>query len=223
MTILIVDADPSALAATARLVFDAGYHVVTAASFEDACTKLAYLKPDALIADIQLGPYNGLHLVFRARVAHPAIVAFVTHGVADRVLAADADAAGVVYLVKPLTSSGLLPLLRERLAGRPEATFSDLRQWPRKVTYRRWGANVGWGNAKVIDISYGGLRLEIIEGGEVPRFDADIVVVPDAGVALHTRCVWMKKLEAQKSWTGVAVDDQDPHAIEAWRRFVDRA
>jgi len=223
MTILIVDADPSALAATARIVFGAGYQVVTASSFEDACTKLAYVKPDALIANIQLGPYNGLHLVFRARVAHPAIVAFVTHAAADRVLAADADAAGVVYLVKPLTSLAVVPILRARLATRPDVIVSDLRQWPRKITYRRWGAHVGWGNAEVIDISYGGLRLEIVEAGEAPRFDADIVVVPDAGVALHTRCVWMKKLEAQKSWTGVAVDDQDPHAIEAWRRFVDRA
>jgi len=223
MTILIVDADPSALAATARLLFDSGYHVVTASSFEDACAKLGYLRPDAILADIQLGPYNGLHLVFRARVAHPAIAGFVTHAVADKVLAADADAAGVVYLVKPLKGSTFLPLLREELARRPETTFSDLRQWPRKVTYRRWGAHVGWGNAKVIDISYGGLRLEIIEDGQSPLFDADIVVVPDAGVALHTRCVWMKKLEAQKSWTGVAVDDRDPHAIEVWRRFVDRA
>jgi len=75
----------------------------------------------------------------------------------------------------------------------------------------------------VIDISYGGLRLEIAEPGKVPVSDSDVVMLPDAGVALHTHCVWMKRLEARKAWTGIALDDTDPRTVEAWRRFVDRA
>jgi DNA-binding response OmpR family regulator len=70
MTILIVDADPSSLATNARLVFDAGYHVVTATSFEDASAKLGYLRPgmSAMIASWRVTALRRGHPVRRSRV-----------------------------------------------------------------------------------------------------------------------------------------------------------
>ena len=46
-----------------------GYHVVTTTTFEDASAGLALTKPDAIIADIRLGAYNGLHLIYTSSCA----------------------------------------------------------------------------------------------------------------------------------------------------------
>ena len=170
-TILIVDRDPEALAFNVRILSGAGYRVVVATSFEEASSRLLASKPDVLIADIRLDAYNGLHLVFRARDEFPHIVALVTDSWLDPVLQADAAALGVVYLVKPLDADTLLPVLETRLRDRPDTPPLNFRRWPRKRTGHPYSAVVGTRQAKVVEISYGGLRLETALSQSFSRHD----------------------------------------------------
>jgi DNA-binding NtrC family response regulator len=115
--ILIVDDDPALLEALDRAFRDAGEDVVAHGSFEDARKALRTTSFDALITDVRLGAFNGLQLAVMARDAHPEIRLIVFSGFDDPVLRSDAEHIGAVYLVKPVTSSQLLEILR-RVPGR---------------------------------------------------------------------------------------------------------
>jgi DNA-binding response OmpR family regulator len=222
-TIFIVDPDPQTLASLARMLSDARYNVATATTFEDASAGLAQTKPDAIIADIRLGAYNGLHLIFRARGLFPDVVGIVTDASLDSVLQSEAAAANVAYLVKPLDRDDVLRLLDRRLRERPDPRPFNTRRWPRKRTEGTYPAVVGTSRAKVIEISYGGLRLETEGPVEAEVGSTQTVDLPAAGLAIHARRVWTRPLESGRSLSGVEIDDTNPVVIDAWRRFVDKS
>ncbi|HSL22770.1 MAG TPA: response regulator [Vicinamibacterales bacterium] len=113
--ILVVDDTPSTLGALAELLSVAGYDVVTAADFEHAKRELDQHPPDLLIVDIRLGPYNGLHLVVRERVAHPDRPVIITTGFPDPSILAEARKYGAEFLEKPIRTAELLALVRTLL------------------------------------------------------------------------------------------------------------
>ena len=50
---------------------EAGYGVTATADFQEAKRLLDAHGPDLLIADVRLGPFNGLHLVIRTHFRYP--------------------------------------------------------------------------------------------------------------------------------------------------------
>lgn len=62
-----LDASPDRLSA----LTDAGFRVVPVRGFLDARQVLGDLEPEAIVTDVHLGDYNGLHLVAIAQVEHP--------------------------------------------------------------------------------------------------------------------------------------------------------
>src|SRR6476619_5536155 len=84
-----------------------------AATFEEGIRALRVDTPDLLIADVRLGAFNGLQLLVSSPRSVPAIV--IT-GFADPVLESDARQHGADYVLKPVTPSVLLDMVRRRLA-----------------------------------------------------------------------------------------------------------
>ena len=67
----------------------------------------------AVVTAHRLGSHNGLHLVLRARVDRPAVLAVVTSTVRDPHLEAEAGVFGAVCLVAPWQDAArLLEVLR---------------------------------------------------------------------------------------------------------------
>lgn len=116
--VLIVDDTLATLGALAELLTHAGYDVVTAPDFEEAKKKIDAEAPDLLIVDIRLGPYNGLHLVVRERLAHPERPVIITTGFPDALLEAEARRYGAEFLEKPIRSADLIALVKKLLADR---------------------------------------------------------------------------------------------------------
>jgi DNA-binding NtrC family response regulator len=112
--VLIVDDDVSLLDALERAFRGAGENVTASSSFEEARQLLKNRTFDALVTDVRLGAFNGLQLAVMARDLHPEIQLIVFSGFDDPVLRSDAEQIGAVYLVKPVASSFLLDLLRQR-------------------------------------------------------------------------------------------------------------
>lgn len=116
--VLVVDGDTRDRTSTVLLLEAAGYQVRSARNFEDARAMLIAERPDLLITDLRLGPYNGLHLVLWGRTEHPEMASLVTSRVADPVLEAEARRQSAQFLLRPIADPQLLDAITS-LLGRP--------------------------------------------------------------------------------------------------------
>jgi len=107
-SVLVVDVDPEDLRSTVPLLRSAGYRVSTAAGFDEAKKQLSAEAPDLLITGVRLGSYNGLHLILRGRIDHPAMAAIVTTHFPDPVLEAEARRQHAEFLLRPVADGDLL-------------------------------------------------------------------------------------------------------------------
>jgi len=89
-----------------------GFRVVEAVDGVDACQKCWSQLPDLVIADLRLGGFNGLQLLLLSPQPIPTIIVTGFH---DEVLEAEARRAGADYVVKPISPSNLVTLVKERL------------------------------------------------------------------------------------------------------------
>ena len=217
--LLVVNTDPDSRAAMDRMLSTAGNMVTAVAEFDQAEERLVYAPPDLLITAVKLGSYNGIHLVLRAQADHPHTQAIVVHTEDDPVLAEEATSAGARYVTLPVDETRFVGLVNELLA---ESTLPQssrvVRRWPRKQVKLR--ARVGNNDANVVDVSYGGLRLEI---GTIdhPLSRLGAIDIPSLG-CLPVHPVWARGGGAVgRWWCGAEVDATDQHASDAWRRFVD--
>jgi DNA-binding NtrC family response regulator len=112
-SVLIVDDDLSLLDALERAFMEAGEDTVARGSFEEGRQALRDRRFDVLITDVRLGAFNGLQLAVLAKDLWPEIRLIVFSGFDDPVLRAEAEHVGATYLVKPVTSSKLLEMVRE--------------------------------------------------------------------------------------------------------------
>jgi two-component system response regulator YesN len=114
-SVLLVDDDLLLLDALERSFKSAEeLQVVASGSFPEARRTLRTSQFDVLITDVRLGEFNGLQLAHLAREKNPQVQIIVFSGFDDPVLRQEAERLGAVYLVKPVTSSYLVELIRTR-------------------------------------------------------------------------------------------------------------
>jgi FixJ family two-component response regulator len=100
---MIVDDDVELLNAVVELVQSWGLSVLSFDKFEAARAKLlGGVDADALLVDVRIGAFNGLHLVHLARKLNPTMAVVAMTGFDDPVLRAEAERAGATFLVKPV-------------------------------------------------------------------------------------------------------------------------
>lgn len=191
----------------------AGFSVMPVPTFLEARQVLADLEPQAIVTDVYLGDYNGLHLVAIAQVEHPRTTCLVV-GPRDAALQAESYHLGSRYLVEPVPAERLAAVLTELVAKpRPQ------RRWPRKRPARELATFVSGVEARIIDVSYGGAGIEFF-GADIPT-DALELTVPSTGLAVPVERVWAKRPgKAQPIACGLAL--RRDSAVDArWRSFVD--
>jgi hypothetical protein len=95
------------------------------------------------------------------------------------------------------------------------------RNWPRKRLPFSLQAEIAGHPASLMDVSYGGFRVEISESG-VPAPDSTFVLdVPEFGVRALATCMWVKPLAGSARWFGAALAEAELVAQGGWRAFVD--
>src|SRR6185503_20843619 len=112
--ILIVDDNTASRGELVKLLADAGFETLTAATVPDAMRVLSTAQPDLLITEIRLDTYNGLHLIAMAPRPIPAIV--IT-GYVDRAVEMDARRLGAEYLAKPVSPGEIYTTIHRTLAN----------------------------------------------------------------------------------------------------------
>lgn len=214
--ILVVDDDEATRAGLVKLLTEQGCDALTASSVPTAMQILADRQPDLLIVDIRLGDYNGLQLVAMAPKPIPAIV---MTGFADPSLEADARRLGADYLLKPVSPAALLALIARKLASASDQhALAPARRWPRKGVTAEVAIGIEPPPARVVDVSYGGVRLEVhaIAGAAPPI--AFRVTFPPAGVTVAVDVVWTRRRDDTTWVCGAAIAED---ALPRWRAVVD--
>ncbi|HTG90636.1 MAG TPA: response regulator [Vicinamibacterales bacterium] len=216
--VLVVTPHADSHARMERLLRKAGFETEHASTFEAARPRLTVTTPDVLISDVHLGEYNGLHLAIVGRDRRPALVAIVV-GPPDAVLAREATQHGATYLNEPTTDEALLAKLSMLLQE-----IGRHRRWPRKHVSETVAAECGASPARIVDLSYGGLRLEVEDGGtSAPQLGSGLRInLPDFGVSIDTALVWVERAPSGYLHCGAAVERLSPALTSAWRQVVDR-
>jgi ActR/RegA family two-component response regulator len=222
-TALVVEADLQHLAETVEVLGELGYAAVPAAGFDEGRRELLAIKElSLLVADVRLGAFNGLHLAFRARAHHPNVRVVIIDQSFDVTLEAETKRLGGVYLARPFAADVLALNI-----PRPDQPLVDVahgtsRRWPRRPVDGVVAA-VGPREARLSDVSYGGLCLEF------PGTDVDAslpstldVELKDLGLSLRMHPVWVRTTSLSPVWLcgGEVIATSSP-TMEQWREFVD--
>ncbi|HKY20631.1 MAG TPA: response regulator [Vicinamibacterales bacterium] len=214
--ILVVTTSPATSEAVVNLLKSQGYGVSSVCGFQAAVQALDAHAPEFLISDLRLGAFNALHLAIRHRQDHPRMQTIVLDCVHDPGIERDAVRQGALYLVEPIDASDLLDQISARLAqdGPP-------RRWPRRVPERALHADAAHERARIVDLSYGGVRLEAAEGVEFPpAFD---LFCAEMSAPVRVNTVWTRPASRGWTWCGAEVCEKDPVRLASWRRVVDSA
>jgi DNA-binding response OmpR family regulator len=215
--VLVVEDDRSARTGLLQLIAGEGYVALGAGTFEEGRHLLQTEHPDLLIADVRLGEFNGLQLIIGQETAPRTIV--VT-GFADPVLEADARRAGAYYLLKPIDLSRLLEIVHTELADQADAPHQPHRRWARKPIAGGLPAQIASTSARVLDISYGGLRLNLAAADNLLPASFD-VTLPKDELSVPVELIWQSRTNDGGLECGVALSVMSHSAMSAWHGLVD--
>jgi CheY-like chemotaxis protein len=218
--VLVVESDAPLRARLRKVLDKAGYDVLVTTTYQEGRRAFASETFDLVVTNLRLGEFNGLQLLIFSPHPVPAIVITAFH---DSLLAEEAKALGAAYLTVPFKPAEFLRAVREKLSGASTPVeFAQSRRWIRK--------NVGVGTipvriqdfpARILDISYGGVRLEVprVSSEELPPSFA--VTLPSADVSVNVDLVW-KAPAGDDAWMcGAVLADANSAATRAWCGVVD--
>lgn len=214
--ILVLDDDEHALAGIVEMLRDADYHVTAAATYDAAKRLLAVGSYDLLITDVRLRGFNGLHLVMQCRLDYPDMAVMIVTGYEDPMMELEAGRYQAKLFKKPIKPTDFLCAVSKCLAG-----VRRQRRWPRKRVIGGFRVTAAGRPAAVVDVCYGGLRLEMPTTAKLPpSFDVEV-----AGIGLHLEVqpVWSHPSEASGAVViGAALASDSTPAARTWRAIVDR-
>jgi DNA-binding response OmpR family regulator len=215
--ILIVEDHDATRQGLTSLLKSAGYVVLSAGTFADGRQLLAEEAPDLLIADVRLGEYNGLQLV--AAAPH-AVASIIVTGFPDPALGAEALKLGAHYITKPIVAETLLALVEETIvSARQRQLRGSTRRWDRKPVIGKVSAKVEQAQARIVDISYGGVKFEIERDQSLPP--SFRITVASPGLSIDADLVWGTR-SGDRHWVcGAAISSGNAAAVHDWARLVD--
>ena len=213
--VLVLEDDENALAGIVELLTESGYDVTGASAYEDAKRILSDTTYDLFVTDIRLRAYNGIHLVKKVREESPDTAIIIMTGYDEPLMQLEASRYSARFLKKPIKSSELLDAVRSSVSY-----LRRERRWPRKRVLGGFRVTAAGRPAAVVDVSYGGLCLEIPAAEAVPAlFDVEV-----SGLNLHLMVepVWSSARIPGALVCGAALASHSTPAARTWREIVDR-
>jgi CheY-like chemotaxis protein len=181
----------------------------------DALDIIEHDPPDLIITDIRLREFNGLYL---AAVNPLRIPVVIVTGYPDPGLEQEARNLGADFLLKPIRPSRLLTIIEQRL---PLTTggegFALARKWPRRRPTMDLPAQVDNTQVRVLDVSYGGMRLVGGRDANVLSEQAFSITFPTAALSVPVRVVWKSESPSDRLCGATVPEEWRP----SWRQLVD--
>ena len=214
--ILVLDDDEHALSGIVELLRDAAYVVTAAATYDAAKRLLGLGSYDLLISDVRLRGFNGINLVRQCAAEHPDMALMIITGFEEPMIEFEAARYGARFVRKPINPSQLLETVVQSLSK-----VRRQRRWTRKRVVEGFRVKAHGQPAAVVDVCYGGLRLQVANVNELPSsFDVEV-----GGIGLHLEvdCVWSyPSPDGQSVICGAALATDATPAARTWRAIVDR-
>ena len=213
--ILVLEDDDNALAGIVELLTECGYDVTPASAYEDAKRLLSTTTYDLFVTDIRLRSFNGINLVKKVREESPETAVVIMTGYDEPLMQLEASRYSAQFLKKPIKSAELLEAVRRSFGN-----VRRERRWPRKRVLGGFRVTAAGRPAAVVDVSYGGLCLEIPSTDAVPAlFDVEV-----SGLNLHlmVQPVWSSARVPGALLCGAALASDATPAARTWREIVDR-
>jgi DNA-binding response OmpR family regulator len=214
--ILVLDDDENALDGLVEMLRDADHQVAGVTSYEEAKQLLAAEPYDLLISDVRLRGFNGLNLVKKCRAEYPEMAVIIISGYEQPLMELEASRYQALFVQKPIRPLEFLATVATSLAG-----VRRQRRWPRKRVVGGFRVTAAGRPAAVVDVGYGGLRLEVPKGTELPASFA--VELSGIGLQLQVQPVWSCASDNSNSTMyGAALASDGTHEADTWRAIVDR-
>ena len=213
--ILVLDDDDNTLSGIVEMLLDTGHQVTGASTYEAAKQLLAVGTYDLFITDVRLRGYNGLHLVRQSHLEYPDMGVAIMTGYDEAMIELEAGRYGAAFIRKPISPKDLVATVERCLAA-----VRRERRWARKRVSGGFRVFANGRPAAVVDVSYGGLRLEMPAGETVPA-SIDVEV---SGIDLHlpVDIVWKTRTSEGVTQCGASLVDDVTPAARTWRAIVDR-
>ena len=213
--LVVEDHDATRMGLTALLT-NAGYVVLSAGTFHEGRRLLSADAPDLLIADVRLGEYNGLQLV---AAAPRAVASIIVTGFPDPALETEALKLGARYITKPIDTEALLAMVEETIASaQRRQSRGSTRRWDRKLVVAEVSAQVDRAQARIVDVSYGGVKFEIERDQSLPP--SFRITMPGPGLSIDADLVW-ETGSGHHRVCGAAISSANAAAVHDWARLVD--
>ena len=214
--ILVLDDDENALSGIVELLCEAEYQVTGATTYDAAKGLLAAESYDLFITDVRLRGYNGLNLVMKSRTEYPDMAVIIISGYEEPLMELEASRYHAVFVGKPLRPSVFLQTVAESLSG-----VRRERRWPRKRVVGGFRVTAAGKPAAVVDVSYGGLRLQVPKGTELTKsFPVELAGI---GLQFEVQAVWSCPSDnSNYTLCGAAIEMNQGAAANTWRAIVDR-
>ncbi len=214
--ILVLDDDENALSGIVELLRDATYVVTGADTYDAAKRLLAIGSYDLFISDVRLRGFNGIHLVRQSAADHPDMALVLISGYDEPMMEIEAARYGARFVRKPIGPEAFLAMCGECLSR-----VRRKRRWTRRRVIGGFRVKAQGHPAAVVDVSYGGVRLEVT--GPVQLADAFDVEVEGIDLRIEVETVWTRASADGRSVTcGAALATDSTPAARTWRVIVDR-
>ena len=213
--ILVLEDDANTLSGIVEMLQDAGHDVTGASTYDAAKGLLATATFDLFLTDVRLRGYNGLNLVRQSNLDFPDMSIAVMTGYDESLTAIEAGRYRAAFIRKPVSPDELLGTVNRCLAA-----VRRQRRWSRKRVTGGFRVTANGYPAAVVDVSYGGLRLEIPDTQDIP--DALDIEVSGIGLRLPVDVVWTTRRGPGVTECGASLADDVTPAARTWRAIVDR-
>lgn len=213
--VLVLEDDENALAGIVELLLESGYHVTGSSAYEEAKRLLSGTTYDLFVTDVRVRSYNGLNLVKKVRQDSPETGVVIMTGYDEPLLQLEASRYNARFIKKPVRAAEFLDAVRGSVAA-----VRRERRWPRKRVVGGFRVMAAGRPAAVVDVSYGGLCLQIPAVDAVPsQFDVEV-----SGINLHlvVEPVWSTPKMPGGLLCGAALSSDSTPAARTWRQIVDR-
>lgn len=213
--ILVVDDDVASLANLLSVMRTPEYRCTSAPDATGALAVLRASAYDLMIVGIPVDDERGLALIRTARETQPDLAIIVINDSVEPATEKEVSQLDALLIRLP---TDLLRLSEVIIADLPSRRRQ--RRWNRKRVTGGFGAKIGNTSARVMDISYGGFRLEMSAPPD-PSQPIDMNLLP-FGFVVNAQLVWVNRSGPTGPWNcGAALSDLDPAIERAWRVVVD--